>query len=103
MFIEIISAVLLGLLNGIISIFVLKKNKRKEISEFKNVILLSLLIRFFFMLIIIWICLSFLGFNAFYFGITLITTTFLFIIFEILFINNRTNFLNLQNGLIKKV
>lgn len=93
----ILVAVLICLINFIISILIIRQNFTKEFRKFSKTVLLSLTIRLLVMLVIAW-----LGFQIFSdyrntFALTLLISFFVLAILEVIYIQYRLNYLNLKN------
>jgi hypothetical protein len=74
-----------------------KRKKEKLIAT----VLTSMIIRYVIITVAVWFCFKILELNQLAFSLTFFITTFILIIVEILYLNNRSNFLNLQNHLNK--
>jgi len=94
--ISIILAFFIALVNSIISIYIIKKNFKKAFNQFLKVFFLSLLIRFFTVLLIIALILIFTDVDKLAFSLTFIFTLFLSILIEIIYLNIKKNLINLQ-------
>ena len=81
----------------IISRIALKKNNKK----FRSIIFGSMVIRYFAISVIVFLVLKFHEVNHLGFALSFLITTFVFIMLEIFYLNNRLNFLNLHDKLNK--
>ncbi len=98
---SIIIALLICILNAVAALYVIRKAQKKVIEKFTKIVLSSLVIRYFIVVILVWLCLKVLELHQLAFSLTFMISTFLLIIAEILYINYRSNFINLQNHLSK--
>lgn len=94
---SILIAVGITFLNALAAILVVKKSYRKQAKDFNKLIIGSMVIRYFIIVIAVWFCLKVLNLMPLPFALTFMISTFILIFVEILLINNRANFLNLQN------
>jgi hypothetical protein len=99
---DIFIAILICIINTGIAIFVVEFAFKKKNEQFNKIVLSSMVIRYFVMIFVAWLTLAVIGLNKFRFSFTLIVTSFLLLIFEILYYHFRAKSLNLQNYLTNK-
>lgn len=87
--IEIFIAILINILNGLISILFFKKIIRKKWDKFIRYFYTAIIIRFFLLILLMFWFFKFLKFDIFVFSISFILSYFIILIFEILYINER--------------
>ena len=75
---------------------------KKEQPKFNKIIFGSMVIRYFLVSAAVLLTLLFVEINKLGFGLTFLISTFVLIFAEILYLNYRSNFLNLQNKISKK-
>jgi hypothetical protein len=97
MFIAIISALAISLINALVAVIIIKIAMNKEWTKFNKLIFGSMVSRYFIILILIWICFQIFDLDKLAFSLTFILSTFILLFLEILFLHYRSNFLNLQN------
>lgn len=87
MLIAVIAAILLCLINVSIAIIVINRAFKKDPKESTKIVLASMVIRFFSMIILIWVGVELLNLHAFAFSLTLLISSFILLIAEILYVH----------------
>lgn len=100
--IAIAAAFIINLLNTSAAVLLIKKAKEKEWKSFTKLIFGGMMIRMAFVLALVWYCIDFLELNALVFGISLAIIFFLLLLGEIIYLNYRTNLVNLQDNKTNK-
>ena len=100
--ISIFTGLLIALVNALAAIVIYKTAMKKGILKFSKIALTSIVIRYFITVFIVWLCLKVFSLNAFAFSLTFLLSTFFLLMFEIFYLNNRSNLLILWNRLFKK-
>lgn len=90
------------LANALILIIIVRFNINKNWKKFNNIVFGSMVVRYFIVAGIIWLCLKIFQLHPTAFSLTFLISCFVFIFVEILYINNRSKFVNLQNRLSKE-
>ena len=86
----------ISLLNAVGAFITIKiANKKQDFGKFNKIVFGSMAIRYVLVAVLILLALLFLHLNKLVFGLTFLLTTFVLLIIEILYLNNRTNFVNL--------
>ena len=80
---------------------VIRQAYKGKKEKFIQKVLYSMIIRYVIVTVAMWFCLKILELDKLGFSLTFLISTFILIIAEILYLNNRSNFLNLQNHLNK--
>ncbi len=96
---SVIAAFTLCLINVSAGLAVIRFAFQRKKEKFIPVVLSSMIIRYVIVTVAVWFCLKILEMHQLGFSLTFLVTTFILIILEILYLNNRSNFLNLQNHL----
>lgn len=98
---SVLIAFCLCLINIAAALTVIKYAYRHKKEKFLPIVLSSMIIRYVIVTVAVWFCLKIMELNQLGFSLTFFITTFILILAEILYLNNRSNFLNLQNRLNK--
>jgi hypothetical protein len=96
-----ISALSLCLLNAGAAFIVILKAYKGEKENFTKLVLGSMVARYLIVAVLVWFCLKIINLDEFLFSLTFLIATFLLILAEILYLNHRSNTLNLHNHLTK--
>lgn len=96
-----IIAIAINLINMLISFIIIKYTLKNHQEKIFKYVFGSMVIRFFLIAAIIWFCLDILELEKLTFALTFLISTFVLIFAEILYLNYRTNLLNLQKRLTK--
>ena len=95
--ISIFSGFMLSVINTAVAITVIKKAIKKDNKTFNKLIFGSMVVRYFFIGFLVWFNLQILKLDALGFSLTFLSTTFVLIIMEILYLNKQSKFINLKN------
>jgi hypothetical protein len=86
----------ISMLNAIAAFISIKiAVKKTEFGDFNKIVFGSMVIRYIIVAALVLLALLFLNLDKLVFGLTFMLTTFVLLIIEILYLNNRTNFVNL--------
>lgn len=96
-----LAAFALCLANATALIIIIRLNINKNWKKFTNIVFGSMAVRYFVVAAMVWFCLKILELHPAAFSFTFLISCFVFIFLEILYINNRSKFVNLQNRLSK--
>ncbi len=94
---EILTAIGIGLINYLSAIVIYHIAIKKEDKKFYKLLFSSIFFRYVINLLLFFICLKYLGFNAFRFTLTFFIATFFLIILEIIYFNSKSKLLILHN------
>ncbi len=97
MTVVILVAVMICLINFLISLIIIRQNFTNEFRKFSKTVLLSLVIRLIVMLVIAWLGLKIFTEFRNTFALTLLISFFVLTILEVIYIQFRLNYLNLKN------
>ncbi|MBI5324663.1 MAG: hypothetical protein HZB41_05235 [Ignavibacteriae bacterium] len=95
-------AVLICLANSIAAMFTARIGLKKDNKSFSRIIFGSLVIRYILVSAAILLILLFVELNKFIFGLTILISTFILIISEILYLNNRAELLKVRSSSTKQ-
>lgn len=98
---SVLIAFALCFINVMAALIVIKYAYKRKKEKLIATVLTSMIVRYVIITVAVWFCLKILELNQLVFSLTFFITTFILIIVEILYLNNRSNFLNLQNHLNK--
>ena len=96
MTLSIILGVSLSLINAVAGLVTAKIAMKKEHETFSKIIFGSMVIRYFVVALVVFVCLKYIRINELGFGLSFMISTFILIIIEIFYLNSRLNLLNLR-------
>lgn len=96
MILSIIMGVSLSLINALAGFISAKVAMKKEHKTFSKIIFGSMIIRYFVVALVVFLCLKYIRINELGFGLSFMISTFILIIIEIFYLNSRLNLLNLR-------
>ena len=96
MTLAIILGVSLSLLNSIAGFISAKIAMKKKHETFSKIVFGSMIIRYFVVALVVFLCLKYIRINELGFGLSFMISTFILIIIEIFYLNSRLNLLNLR-------
>lgn len=96
------AALLINVINSAAAVLLIEYAKNKQWRVFTKIIFGGMLIRMAVVLTYVWFCVEFLKLQPEYFGVSLAIIYFLMLLGEIIYLNFRTNFVNLQDKKIQK-
>ncbi|OGU15376.1 MAG: hypothetical protein A2X61_04295 [Ignavibacteria bacterium GWB2_35_12] len=95
-------AVLICLINTVAAVITARIGLKKDSKNFSRIIFGSFVIRYFLVSAAVLFVLLFVNINKLVFGLTFLISTFILIISEILYLNNRADLLKTQNKTTKQ-
>jgi hypothetical protein len=95
------SAIAISIINAAVAVIIIKIALKKDWKKFNKLVFGSMVVRYFLILITLWICYQVFDLDKFTFSLTFILSTFVLLFLEILFLHYRANFLILQNRINK--
>lgn len=95
-------SVILNLINSAVAFTLINFAKNKEWNQFLKIIFGGMILRMIFLLTSVVIGVKFFQLNIAYFSISLAIFYFFMLLAEIIYLNYRTNFVNLHNKKIQK-
>ena len=98
---SVLCAILLSFINFLLGLTTAKLALKKPLNLFNRIVFGSFVIRYFLIAIAFFILLKYYIQNHFNFAISFVFSTFILIFVEILYLNNRANFLNLRDKKFK--
>ncbi len=93
---SIITALILSVFNLVSAFIIARYALKKEGPSFNKIIFGSMVVRYFIVMILVFICLKYMDLDKLAFGLTFLISTFILILAEIFYLNSRANLLNLQ-------
>ena len=96
-----IVALIICIFNTLAALFVIRRAYRGDESKFNKTVFASMVVRYMIVSFLVWLCLQVIELDPFLFSLTFLIATFILIMAEILYLNYRSNLLNLQNHLTK--
>jgi hypothetical protein len=97
----IFSALIISFLNAVAAFIIIKIALKKDWKKFNKLVFGSMVIRYFIIMIVLWLCYEVFDLDKFAFSLTFMLSTFVILFSEIIFLHFRSNFLNLQNKINK--
>jgi len=97
MTLSIILGTLLSIINATAGYISARIALKKNDESFSNIIFGSMIIRYFVVSVVVFVSLKYIRINHLGFGLSFMISTFILIVIEIFYLNNRLNFLNLRN------
>lgn len=85
--ISILAALFLCVFNTVASVIIIRRSIRKDTRRFTKIALTSMVVRFFLVLILVWVGISIIGFEMEPFIFTFLISCFFLLMFEVLYIN----------------
>lgn len=95
------TAIGICLVNTIVMLILVKFSMNKTWKKFNKIILGSMIVRYFVITAVVWICIGVFGLHPLIFTLTFFISFFILMIIEILIINNRSKFVILHNYMLK--
>jgi hypothetical protein len=92
------AALLISVLNSAAAIIIIKRAFRAAPEKFNKIVFMSLVIRYFCVAGLIGVALLVFELDKFALSLTFMLSTFILLMFEILYINSKAKLLNLQNN-----
>jgi hypothetical protein len=97
MILSIVLGTSLSVINAVAGYLSARVALKKNDESFSNIIFGSMIIRYFVVALVVFVSLKYLRINHLGFGLSFMISTFILIVIEIFYLNNRLNFLNLRN------
>lgn len=96
MLISIVTALMISVFNAISAFIIARVAYKKDNANFNKLIFGSMATRYFLTMFLVFICLKYMNLEKLSFGLTFLISTFILLLSEILYLNFRSNFVNLK-------
>jgi hypothetical protein len=94
---SVIAGITISLLNTVAAVLIIKKAFKTNPEKFNKIVFSSLVIRYFVVAGLILLGLLVFELDKFWFSLSFMISTFILLMFEIIYINSKANLLNLHN------